>query len=326
MPDSPFTADSPVVAEVVRSCVVESVHRGSVVVLAADGSVELSLGAPAAPMLPRSAKKPIQAVGMLYAGLDLEGELLALAAASHSAEPFHLEGARRILERAGLYETDLRTPPDWPLDERVKVDYLRAGGGPARIAMNCSGKHAAMLATCVGNDWETASYLDPKHPLQLAIAATVSELCGEPIAHTGVDGCGAPLRAVSLTGLARAFSAMAAAAPGTPERRVVEAIQSHPEWTSGTTREEARLIRAIPGLFGKIGAEGVFAVALDDGRSVALKIADGGMRAVYVVMSAVLQRFGLDAPVLDELSRPPLLGGGLPVGEIRPVLPTASLA
>jgi len=326
VPDSPFPADSPVLAEVVRSGVVESVHRGSVVVLAPDGSVELSLGTPDVPMLPRSAKKPLQAAGMLYAGLDLDGELLALAAASHSGEPFHLEGARRILKRAGLYEKDLQTPPDWPMDERVRVDYVRAGGLPARIAMNCSGKHAAMLATCVRNDWETASYLDPKHPLQQAIATTVSELCGEPIAHTGVDGCGAPLLGVSLTGLARAFSAMAVADAGTPERRVVEAIQAHPEWTSGTTREEARLIRAIPGLFGKTGAEGVFAVALDDGRAVAVKIADGAMRASYVVLSALLQRLGLDAPVLDELSRPPLLGGGRPVGEIRPVLPTASLA
>ena len=121
-------------------------------------------------MLPRSCNKPLQALGMLEAGLDLDGELLALACASHSGEPFHVEGVRRILAGAGLDEDALQTPPDYPLDDEAREELIRRGERKAPILMNCSGKHAAMLATCVANGWPTATYLDPDHPLQQAIA------------------------------------------------------------------------------------------------------------------------------------------------------------
>jgi len=309
----------PVVAEAVRSGFVESRHRGSAVALASDGRTAFAVGETDVPMYPRSANKPVQAAAMLRLGLDLDGELLALAAASHSGEEFHVAGVRRILASAGLDEPALLTPPEWPLDDLARLAYGRQGLDPSPIAMNCSGKHAAMLATCAVNGWPTDSYPDPGHPLQQAIAATLAELAGEPVAHTGVDGCGAPLFAVSLTGLARAFRNLAIAEPGTPGRRVVDAIQAHPEFTSGTTRDEARLVRAVPGLFGKAGAEAVYAVALDDGRAVAVKVEDGGARARPVVMAAALRRLGVDHPVLDELGRAPLLGGGRPVGEVHAV-------
>src|SRR5689334_1813412 len=175
--------ESVVVAEVVRSGFVEGHHHGSVVVTRADGSVDWSLGVVDRPMSPRSSNKPLQAVGMLRAGLDLDGELLALASASHSGEAFHLEGARRILASVGLDESALQTPPDYPIDEQAREDYVRAGGQRTSVAMNCSGKHAAMLATCVANGWDTATYLDPQHPLQVAIADTFAELTGEPVQH-----------------------------------------------------------------------------------------------------------------------------------------------
>ena len=165
-----------VVAEVVRSGFVEGRHHGSVVALDADGSVAWSVGDVDSAMLPRSCNKPIQALGMLRAGLDLDGELLALAAASHSGEPFHLDGVRRILAGAGLTEADLQTPPDYPLDDDARATHIRAGGAQSSVAMNCSGKHAAMLATCVVNGWDTATYRDPGHPLQKQIEATFSEL------------------------------------------------------------------------------------------------------------------------------------------------------
>ena len=310
-----------VVAEVVRSGLVESRHHGSVVALDADGVAVLTVGDTGTPMYPRSSNKPGQAAAMVRHGFPLDGELLALAAASHSGEDFHLRGTRRILASAGLDESLLRNTPGWPLDEIAMVGYARQGRDRSSIAADCSGKHAAMLVTCTVNRWSTDDYLLPDHPLQQAIRGTIAELAGESVAHVGVDGCGAPLFALTLTGVARMYRSLALGAPGSAERRVVEAIQEHPQWTSGTTRHEARLIRAVPGLFAKAGAEGVYAAALDDGRAVALKIADGGHRAAPVVMAAALRRLGVDHPVLVELGRAPVLGGGEPVGEIRAALP-----
>ena len=184
--------------------------------------------------------------------------------------------------------------------------------------MNCSGKHAAMLATCVLNSWPTESYLDPDHPLQLALRGTVAELTGDEVAATGVDGCGAPLFAVTLTGVARAFRALVLAEPGSAERRVADAMRAHPEWTAGTRREEYRLMAAVPGLLVKGGAEGVDAFALADGRAGAIKIDDGGARARTPATAAVLRALGCE-DVPDELATGPVLGGGGVVGEVRAV-------
>jgi len=262
----------------------------------------------------------MQAVGMLEAGLDLDGELLALACASHSGEPFHLAGVRRILAAAGLTEADLRTPADYPVDEVEKVSYVADGGTPVPIAMNCSGKHAAMLATCVVNGWLTTGYPEADHPLQVALRATVERLAGEPVVSTGVDGCGAPVFALTLTGLARSFAAIATAPAATPEHRVATAIRDNPTWLGGTRRDVSRLVAGVEGLIAKDGAEGVYAAALPDGRAVALKIDDGGQRARPPVMVAALRALGVDAPVLDELAEHVLLGGGVPVGTVRCIL------
>lgn len=310
-----------VVAEVVRSGLVESHHRGSVVALDSDGTVAFAFGATEQPIFPRSANKPAQAAAMVRLGLPIRGEQLALAAASHSGEQFHQRGVQRILADFDLDESMLQNTPGWPIDEAAMVDHVRRGGEQSSLAADCSGKHAAMLATCVVNGWSIDDYLDEGHPLQKSIRATLGELAGEPIEHSGVDGCGAPLFALTLPGLARVFRSMALAKAGSAERDVVDAIRAHPEWTSGTTRSEARLIRGLPGLFGKAGAEAVYAVALDDGRAVALKIDDGSVRARSRVMAAALRRLGVDAPVLDDQVVAPVLGGGRPVGQIRPVLP-----
>ena len=311
--------DAPVVAHVVRSGFVESVHHGSVVALDAQGSILLTVGDVAGPIFPRSSSKPIQALAMLRAGLDLDGELLALAAGSHSGESFHLEGVRRILAGAGLSEQDLQNTPDLPYDELERTAWIASGRGATSLAQNCSGKHAAMLATCVAAGWDTATYLEPKHQLQLLVAQTLIELSGEPAAASGVDGCGAPVMAVSLTGLARVFSRFATAPEGTDEARVAAAIRAYPQWLGGTGREVTALIRGVPGLIAKDGAESVYAVGLADGRGVALKIADGAQRARPVVMAAALRRLGIDAEVLDELAHAPVLGHGEPVGSVEAV-------
>ncbi len=311
--------DAPVVAEVVRSGAVESVHHGTVLALAADGTVAFAVGDPQEPVYPRSSNKPLQAVAMLRHGLDLDGELLALAAASHSGEDFHVDGARRILASVGLDESALQCPPALPMDEATLRAHLRAGGGPGREHMNCSGKHAAMLATCVLNGWPTGSYLDPDHPLQAACRRVIEELSGERVAAIGVDGCGAPVHAYSLVGLARAFRALVLAPAGSPEHRVAAAYRAFPAWTSGTTREENLLMRAVPGLVNKAGAEGIDALALPDGRAVTIKIADGNARARVPVALAALRRLGVDTPPAMDFDATAVLGGGRPVGEVRAV-------
>ncbi|WP_300643731.1 asparaginase [Nocardioides sp.] len=315
-------ASPQVVAEVVRSGFVEGRHHGSVVALAPDGSVAWAVGEVDSPVLPRSCNKPLQAVAMVGAGLDLPPDLLATACASHSGEAMHLEAVQRTLAGAGLTEDDLQCPVDWPMIDGVRDEALRSGASASRLFMNCSGKHAAMLATCVVNGWDTATYLSPDHPLQLAILATFARLTGEPVDTVAVDGCGAPLLSASLTGLARAFRAMAVASSGA-ESRVAEAIRAHPELVSGSMRDELALLRAVPGAIGKAGAEACYAVALPDGQAFALKIEDGGARARPVVMAAALERAGvLDLPGVDaEAVRRTgvhvLLGGGVPVGEVR---------
>ncbi|MFG2627890.1 asparaginase [Streptomyces sp. NPDC048473] len=307
----------PVLAEVVRSGFVEGRHRGSLVVLAADGSVERVLGDPAAPVFPRSSNKPMQAAAVLRAGLDLSGERLALAAASHSGEGFHLELVRTMLAEHGLTPGDLQTPPDLPLDPAEAEAYLAAGHVRDRVTMNCSGKHAAMLAVCALNGWDRASYLDPAHPLQHLVHQVVEEAAGEPVAAVGTDGCGAPLMAISLVGLARAFRSFVLAEPGTAERRVGDAMRAHPEYVAGTRRPDTWLMREVPGTLSKMGAEAVQAVALADGRALAFKIDDGATRALGPVLAQSLRLLGIDAPVVARIGRAPLPGGSGEVGEIR---------
>ncbi|MEV0581429.1 asparaginase [Nonomuraea sp. NPDC050310] len=297
------------VVEVVRSGFVESTHQARMLAVGADGRPVRVHGAVDSLVSPRSSMKPIQALAMLRHGLALEDELLALACASHSGESFHVDGARKILAGAGLDEGALRCPEDYPED--------RAISEKARIFMNCSGKHSAMLATCVVNGWPVETYLEPTHPLQRAIRATVEELTGERVAATGVDGCGAPLFFVSMLGVTRAFRTIALAEADSPEGRIFGAMTGFPEWTSGTTRPEAKLMRAVPGLLVKVGAEAFDAFAHRDGRAGAVKIEDGGQRARTPVTVAALRALGLDAPELDELATGTLFGGGRPVGEVR---------
>jgi L-asparaginase II len=348
-------------AYVTRSGFREGVHHGSAVALDADGTTLITLGDPDLPMLPRSTLKPLQAVAMLREGLELEGPLLALAAASHSGEAYHLDGVSRLLASAGLDDASLGNVADLPIGVEERLRWQRLALAPTRLAMNCSGKHAAMLATCVVNGWPTGSYPNPAHPLQRAIAATVEELTGEPIAAIAVDGCGAPAFALSLTGLARAFGRLATAGSATvggttvgdttvgdttvggdilggatvggdilggatvgghtvgndtPEGKMAHAVRTHPEWLGGTAREVTELIRSVPGLIAKEGAECVYAAALPDGRAVAMKIADGSDRARQVVMAGLLQALGVSAPGLDTMTTRPVLGNGQPVGVV----------
>jgi L-asparaginase II len=309
-------AANPVLAEVVRSGFVESRHRGSVVALAPDGLFAFTAGSANTPVFPRSSNKPLQAAAMLRAGLALEGELLALAAASHSGEDFHVKGVRDILDYVGLTAADLQCPPSLPGDEATARRLIRESDQPeSRVRFNCSGKHAAMLATCIVNGWPTETYRNPEHPLQVHIRRVVEDLAREPVAAIGVDGCGAPVFALTLGGLARAFRALVLAEPGSAERKVADAMRKFPEWTSGTTRDEAALMNAIPGLLLKAGAEGVNAFALPDGSAAAVKIEDGAARARTPLTIAILALLGAQPPA--DLASTPVTGGGEQVGIVR---------
>ncbi len=309
---------APVVAQVDRSGFVESVHHGIVAATGADGGLELAIGPVDAPMFPRSSNKPVQALAMLRCGLDLPDHLLSLACASHNGEEFHREGVREILAGAGLTEDDLQNTPDRPIYPPERERWIAEGLAPSSIGQNCSGKHAGMLATCVVNGWDTATYRDPGHPLQVAMADTLADLAGEPIAATGIDGCGAPVMAISTAGLARAFGRLASASEDTPEGRIARAIRSHPDYLGGTDRDVTSLIRAVPGLIAKDGAEAVYAIGLADGRGIALKIADGNQRARTVVARAALECLGVTGD-LSALDPDPILGHGDPVGTISPI-------
>ena len=301
-------------ARVLRGGLVESVHDGHVVVLAPDGSARLVLGDADATMWARSSLKPLQAVAMLRAGLDVDGARLALVCASHNAEPGHLDVVREVLAGAGLGADDLRNTPDWPLDPDAAWQWRADGHGTEPLTQNCSGKHAGMLATCVAAGWSTGDYLEPEHPLQVATRAVVGELTGVPVELATVDGCGAPLFSTTLRGLARSFSRLAAG--DGLERRVGRAMSAHPWHVAGTGRDATRFMEAVPGLVAKDGADGVYAAGLPDGGAVAVNIADGSARPRPAVLAAALVVAGIDPAVVGPVGLTPVLGHGAPVGEV----------
>ena len=314
----------PVIAEVIRSGYVEGTHTGAVVALRADGSTALALGDLERPVFPRSSNKPLQAVGLLELGWDpSDDEQLALATASHNGEPAHLQVVRRQLASAGLTEDALGCPPALPLHEPTAHALLAAGGGPTRLQMNCSGKHAGMLCAAVAVDAPVSGYLSAEHPVQAHLQATIERLAGEPVRHVAVDGCGAPQHALTLPGLARGLAALATAPPGTPDRRTADAMRTQPFLVGGTDRDVTALMRAVPGMVAKDGAEGVYVVALADGSAVALKVEDGAARARLPVLVAALRSLGVEGPALEAMATTPVLGGGRVVGAIRPAGPLA---
>ena len=304
------------VAEVVRSSLVESRHHGCVAGLDSTGALRLAVGDVHAPVYGRSSNKPMQAVGMLEAGLRLPAPLVAIVAASHSGEPRHLDAVRAVLEIGGLDESALGNTADLPLDESARFAVIASNGSRSPILQNCSGKHAGMLVTCVINGWPTDGYLHPDHPLQRALTATIERLSGEAVAHIGIDGCGAPVHAITLVGLARAFRTLALATPGSADHAVAEAIRAHPDLVGGTGRDVTTLIDALPGLVAKDGAEGVYAAAMPDGRAVAIKIDDGASRARPAVLLEALRVLGVDVEDARRRTEVHVYGHGHPVGDV----------
>jgi L-asparaginase II len=257
---------------------------------------------------------------MVRSGLPLRDELLALACASHSGEDFHISGVQDILNAANLDTSALQCPADWPLDEIERDTLLAAGLGKSSLYMNCSGKHSAMLFTSVLNGWDTDTYLKPNHAIQEACRETIESVTGEKVEHIGVDGCGAPLMSMSLTGLARSFSQFAGPAADADQKKIATAIKENPQYLGGTRRDVTQLMQGVPGLVAKDGAEAVYGIGLGDGRAVALKIEDGADRARIVVAMSILQKvMGVVSQEVErQLDSQELFGGGVHVGKVIP--------
>jgi len=325
-----FTVSSAVeLAVVERSGFIESRHSGSAIVLDPEGVVLESLGDVEAPILPRSSLKPLQALGCVTAGAALDGERLALATASHSGTDRHVGVVREILDAAGLDEAALGCPPAWPGDTAARDDMVRRGEQPARIRMNCSGKHAAMLLACRASGWDVEGYLDPAHPLQAHLREVIERLTGARMSTTAIDGCGAPVYGMSLTALVRAIHRIGTASERSPfalhrsAGQLVRAVREHPWTIDGPGRADTVAIERL-GVFTKGGAEGVMVMVAPNGATVALKVLDGSGRAATAVAAALLVKHDAlaEADVAAAMTQLPLAvtGGGHDVGAIRPTI------
>ena len=318
-----------------RGSEIESHHRIHAALAGAGGAVQAAVGDPSRRAYLRSAAKPIQLLPLVEDGLverfGFEPRELAVMAASHDGEPFHLDAVRSILAKAGLEAGQLQCGPHYPAHRASAEALLTAGEKPSSLHNNCSGKHAGMLAVCRAHGWPLESYRDPAHPLQRRIVQRLAELAGvgEEGIGVAVDGCGAPTFALPVSAMAAAFARLAEADAARADDRqravgvVLDAMAAHPEYVGGTGQLCSVLMahagaRAVV----KRGTEGVFgAVLRGEGRGLALKVEDGGSRAKGVALLALLEPLGaLDAEAMramERFARPSLENrGGETVGKI----------
>ncbi|MGE4218986.1 MAG: asparaginase [Alphaproteobacteria bacterium] len=327
-------AANPVCVEVTRGGTVESVHRGSAAAVDAEGGAMLAWGDVETPVYPRSAVKPLQALPFVESGAadsctDAE---IALACASHSGTPAHVAAVTAWLARLGLGPDALECGPRWPLDEADMRALARAGGDASVLHNNCSGKHAAMLATALARGEPAGGYIGAAHPVQQRVRGVLEQVCGRVLrdAPTGIDGCGIPVIGIPLGHLAFGFARLVAPDELPPERaraarRIVAAMQAHPEMVAGPGRYDTEVMRAAGGrVIVKGGAEGVFCAALPEfGIGIALKCDDGSKRGAEAMLTAILAQLGaldagIAAAVAGRLSVPVESAAGAAVGEIRP--------
>jgi L-asparaginase II len=310
---------------VLRSGLDESVHLGHVAVCDADGRLIASVGDPDHHLYGRSCMKPLQgAVSLAAIGeLSLPAEQIAVMCASHDGEPIHRRAVRTLLRVGGLDVTDLRTPPAYPEEAEARSRATV----PTPIAHNCSGKHAGMLLACARKGWDLPTYRARSHPLQRRVTAAVRDACGLTPRPIGVDGCGVPVHGVTLRAMATLYARLARperlGALGASAGRAVDAMRSAPYLVGGKGRLDTDLMTATDHVLAKEGAEALACAAdLRAGIGVAVKIADGGHRAAPPVLLSTLRELDvLSAAELRTLgvhARPPVLGGGEPVGALEP--------
>ncbi|TIW14533.1 MAG: asparaginase, partial [Mesorhizobium sp.] len=311
---------NPVLVEVTRGAVVESRHRGAVSVFDADGKPVWEIGDTDRPVFPRSAVKAIQALPLVESGAaDAYGfgnRELALACASHSGEPAHVELAQAMLAKAGLDKTALECGAHWPNHEAT-IALARAGDLPSALHNNCSGKHAGFLCTCVHSGIAHQGYVKEGHAQQEMVRDAMQSVTGavHNAENSAIDGCSIPTYAVPLKNFAQGFARMATGRGFSPERakaakRLLSACMAEPFLVAGTGKADVALMQAAPGrIFVKTGAEGVYCAALPElGLGIALKCDDGAGRGAEVMIAAVLAKLlRADEAVaarLTELSHP----------------------
>jgi L-asparaginase II len=333
---------NPVLVEVLRGDIVESVHRGAAVIVDGDGKAVREIGDIGMPVFPRSAVKAIQALPLVETGAaDAYGfgdRELALACASHSGEARHVELAGAMLARAGLDETALECGAHWPSNHDATVALARAGESPNQLHNNCSGKHAGFLCVCCHQKIGHRGYVQFAHPFQQLVAETMEQVTGarHGLENSATDGCSIPTYAAPLKSLALGFARMASGNGLAPERakaakRLMSACMAQPFYVAGTGRVCTQLMEAAPGrIFAKVGAEGVYCAAIPErGFGIALKCEDGAARAAEVAVSAILAEFFADEEAvftkLAALCRPSVENRkGEPVGVMRPAGALAS--
>jgi len=285
--------EQPILVQLLREGLVESVHQVHLVVADARGRILLSAGDASLPIFSRSALKPFQALAALKAGVILPEPELATLCSSHNGDIPHCRQVFNLLWRANL-ESSLLTCPT-PL------------GASSTLAHNCSGKHAGMLLACQAQGWPLQEYTHPKHPLQRFVGKMLGELLGLPVEEliAARDDCGAPTYQMSLTQLARLYARLGAGE--SPELEILaRSMTRHPDRVAGAGRFDTLLMSQNPDLLSKGGAEGIQCVApMGQGLGLAVKVLDGSERAKYPVVLAVLRRLGwLDDPeaLLDRFA------------------------
>ena len=327
---------NPVLVEVLRGGIVESVHRGSAIVCDAGGAVVFEAGDADKRVFPRSAVKSIQALPLIESGaadrFGFGDKEIALACASHSGEPAHAELSRSMLASAGLDDAALECGWHWPMREDAALELARTGGQPCALHNNCSGKHSGFVCTCVHEGVDPRGYVGREHKSQQwvyeAMEAVTGALHGEDVC--AIDGCSIPTYAVPLKSLALGMARMATGTGMAPERakaarRIFAACMAEPFYVAGTGRSDTKIMTAGKGrIFTKTGAEGVFCAALPElGFGIALKCDDGTTRASDVMIAALLAHLlkddeALAAEIRALATTKVLTRLGAEVGEIRP--------
>ncbi len=323
--------------EITRGSTVECVHGGSIAVVNFRGELLYQAGDPHAFCFTRSTIKPFQAAPFIHAGgarrFDFCTAEIALLCASHSGEAVHVETALAMLQKAGCDETHLRCGCHVPMHYATLDQPVPPTARFSQLHNNCSGKHAGFLAWCVQHGFPRDGYLDPAHPLQQSVRESVAYFAGMAPGDlkNGTDGCSAPNYAMPLSKLAYSYARLAqgeeTAVYGAALPTLRDAMMTHPHLVSGTGRNDLAFMQTAPGDWvAKIGADGVQVIGVRSaGLGIALKIADGNMRALYTAAVAVLQQLGLVTdPATSPLApwlRPQLHNFmGLPTGEVRAVL------
>jgi L-asparaginase II len=321
---------NPILVEITRGPLVESVHRGAVAIADADGEIVFSLGDIETPTFPRSSLKMVQALPLVESGaadaFGLGPEQLALACASHSGEPMHTERVAAWLERIGCTEQDLACGAHPSRVEAVNDAMIKRGEKPTRIYNNCSGKHSGFLTVCRHWDIATQGYEHRHHPVQEAVEKALCELASVKSVEAGVDGCVAPAFALPTSAFARALAQYAdPRAQKKPRadamKRLVAAMMAHPELVAGTGRSDTIVMNAAKGRIAtKAGAEAYYAAIVPEaGLGIAVKIDDGAGRAAETAIAAVLDKLGLLGEDAHEVLRAPIHNTrDAIVGERRP--------